>query len=217
MSTEAIAVGSAIISALALLVSFANYWSANLKVGQILMTKPTIFFFGWDQSDHPVPKIFMRSLLFSTANSGRVLEHLYLKIAAPNGESLYSFWGHTQGQPNSLTKGSGLFVGKQGFLADHHFNPDPATLIEVPYPFGTYEIEVIGRQFGDTTDRKMGRYSLELDANLADMLSQKVDGILWSLNPQENKYYPETQHRDRGISRTRDRSPRGVYFESLIK
>jgi hypothetical protein len=203
------------VSGLALLVSFGTFWVNYWKQGQVLMTKPTIFFFGWDHVGQPIPKIFMRSLLFSTANSGRVLENLYLKVSTPKGDALYSFWGHTQGQPNSLTRGSGLFIGKEGLLADHHFNPDPSIAIETPYSIGVYEIEVIGRQFGDAIDRKLGRYSLVLDAALVQILSQKADGILWSLNPQENKYYPETRQRDQGISRTRDRSPRGVFFESL--
>jgi hypothetical protein len=217
VSPESIAIGSVIISAFALLVSFANYYSSNLKVGQILMTKPTIFFFGWDNVPGPTPKIFMRSLLFSTSSSGRVLENLYLKISTPTGKVLFSFWGHTQGQPNSLSKGSGLFVGKEGFLADHHFNPDPSKPIQDPYTIGNYEIEVYGRQFGDSVERKLGRYSLHLDEGLAQVLAQKNDGVLWSLNPQDNKYFPETRNRDQGISRTRDRSPRDVYFESLQK
>ena len=215
MSPESIAIGSIFIAALALLVSFANYYSANLKIGQILMTKPTIFFFGWDHAEVPTPKIFMRSLLFSTSTKGRVLENLYLKVSTPNGETLFSFWGHTQGQSNSLTKGSGLFIPKNGFLADHHFNPDPSTTILNPFSAGDYEIEIVSRQFGDSVERKLGQYKLNLDSSFVQVLAQQTDGVLWSLNPKDNKYFPETRSRDRGTFRDRDRAPRGVYFESF--
>ncbi len=188
MSTETIAVGSAIISALALLVSFANYWSANLKVGQILMTKPTIFCFTWDGNR---PKIYLRTLLFATSNNGRVLENLYLLVKSPTQETIYSFWGHAHGGKETLTKGSGLFIPKNGYLADHHFNPDPSGNINIPYPVGLYEIEVIARQFEDTTDRKLGRYEIRLDPNFAAELANNETAVIWSLNPLSQSYHAE--------------------------
>jgi hypothetical protein len=176
------------VSILALVVSGLTLWFSHFKVGQILMTKPTIFFFGWDGIR---PKIFLRTLLFSTANNGRVLENLYLQVKSPTSECVYSFWGHTNSDANNLTRGSGLYIPKNGFLANHHFNPDPNTAITNPFPKGTYEIEVIARQFGDSANRKLGRFELQLDNEMSTLLYQRANGILWSLDPVDQSYHAE--------------------------
>jgi hypothetical protein len=180
-----------LISILALGVSGTTLWLSHLRQGYILMTKPTIFFFGWDIGIHPKPKIFLRSLLFSTASNGRVLENLYLNVKSPHGQSVFSFWGHTMSDSNRLVPGSGLFVGKNGFSANHHFNPDLGIDLEDPYPMGEYEIEVIARQFGDTVDRKLGRFVLKLDQEMSNSLKEKVDGVIWLLAPSDQSYYAE--------------------------
>lgn len=180
-----------LISILALGVSGLTLWLSHLRQGQILMTKPTIFFFGWDDLR---PKIFLRTLLFSTSTSGRILENMYLLVRSPRGESVFSFWGHTKADSNSLDRGSGLFVGKNGFLANHHFNPDPSADLKEPYPVGEYEVEVIARQFGETTDRKLGRYVLQLNQEMATSLKEKKNGVLWTLNPRDQTYFAEFSH-----------------------
>ena len=196
-SSSTIALLSVPISVLALGVSGLTLWLSHLRQGHIPMTRPAIFFFGWDKPDHPSPKIFFRSLLFSTANSGRVLENMYIRVKSPPGEAIFSFWGHTNSESNSLTRGSGLFIGKEGFLANHHFNPDPSIAVNNPYPMGEYEIEVITRQFGDTTDRKLGRFVLQLDQEMATSLEKKDEAVMWTLNPRVHSYHAEHSQRSR--------------------
>jgi hypothetical protein len=187
----AISILGVLFSVLAIGVSVTNLWLSQLKNGKILMTRPTIFFFGFDPDDRPIPKIFMRSLLFSTANNGCVLENMYLLVKSPTSESIYSFWGHTNSDGNNLTRGSGLYIPKNGFLANHHFNPDPSKGVTNPFPIGIYEIDVIARQFGDSTNRKLGRFELQLDEKMSVALNQENNGVMWSLNPIDQSYHAE--------------------------
>lgn len=57
---------SLFISITALLVSLITFWLSRLRKGMIRMTKPTIIFFGPDQSVES--KIFIRTLLYSTSD-----------------------------------------------------------------------------------------------------------------------------------------------------
>jgi hypothetical protein len=192
---SAIAYLSISISMIALGISFVSLWFSHIKQGQILMTRPTIFFFGWDEKNGTMnPKIFIRCLLFSTANSGRVLENLFLVVNGPIPTTIFSFWGHTMTESNSLVRGSGLFVSPHGHSANHHFNPHPGTQFNNEFVEGNYEIEVVGRQFGDTADRKLGRYVLEVSAESAKSLRAK-NGVLWTLDPQSRNYFPEVSTR----------------------
>jgi hypothetical protein len=193
-----IALISLIVSALALLVSFGSYWASHWKQGQVLMTKPTIFFFGWDGITTRTPKIFMRCLLFSTAQTGRILENLYLNVTGPNQNYCFDFWGHTVGDSNFLTKGSGLFIGQVGVSANHHFNPEKSIASNVIFSAGKYEIEVMCRQFGDTTDRKLGRFELELESHMSNLL-ENGSQVLWSLNPNSQSYRSEVSPRKDGL------------------
>jgi hypothetical protein len=196
------------VSGLALIVSFGTYWATHLKQGQVLMTKPTIFCFGWDGTIRARPKIFLRCLLFSTARSGRILENLYLLVHRDGQTYCFDFWGHTLGNDgNSLTRGSGLFVSQDGLPANHHFNPDGFSDGDFNFLAGNYVIEVLCRQFGDTMDRKIGRYELELSESLASVL-KKGDRILWTLNAEKHSYRSERFTNSHGLEN---------YVESIIK
>jgi hypothetical protein len=188
-----------LISILALCVSCLTLWISHLRRGKIMMMRPAIFFFGWDQVGSPLPKIFLRSLLFSNANRGRVLENMYLLVRSPKGETVFNFWGHANSGPGSLTRGSGLFISKDGYLADHHFNPEPRTDVTDSYPPGEYEIKVIVRQFGDSADITLGRYNLQLDQRWSTSLGSKIDGVLWTFNPRDQTYHANTSPRSRQL------------------
>ena len=109
---------SIIISTLALIVSGLTAWKALYQPGKIKMTQPTIIFFGPDGSSGP-PKIFLRSILFSTANKGHIIENMYVQLT--RGESAQNFNIWVYGEKEALARGSGLFVGKEGIACNHHF------------------------------------------------------------------------------------------------
>ncbi|MHA7871490.1 MAG: hypothetical protein ACX939_03980, partial [Hyphococcus sp.] len=74
---------SVLISAIALAVSAFTAWYTLFRRGALKMTQPTIVFFGPDVSRHsektPPPKVFLRTLLFSTGKRGRMIESMHVK------------------------------------------------------------------------------------------------------------------------------------------
>lgn len=127
-----------IISVVALLVSLATFWLTRMRRGTIKMTRPSVIFFGKDGGDSESAKIFLRTLLYSTADKGQYIEGMYLKLIKGGTSTTFNIW--TYGEKGQLKRGSGLFVGKQGVEADHHFLlPKKAKL---DFKAGEYTLEV---------------------------------------------------------------------------
>jgi hypothetical protein len=70
-----------------------------------------VIFFGYDSSPR-LPKIFLRTLLYSTSARGQVVEAMYVKLCQNGSERTFRFWGY--GETNKRSPGSGLFVGQTG-------------------------------------------------------------------------------------------------------
>ncbi len=103
-----IAVLSAAISLLALVVSTATMYFAWLRHGNLAMTKPALVFFGFDAVPRQTAKIFVRTLLYSTSAKGQIVESMYAKVLYEEVEQNFSFWGHADRE--QISPGSGLFV-----------------------------------------------------------------------------------------------------------
>jgi hypothetical protein len=63
------------ISVLSLAVSGLVAWLTLLRTGIVKMTQPTIIFFGPDGAKG-TPKVFLRTLLYSSANRGGIVENI---------------------------------------------------------------------------------------------------------------------------------------------
>ena len=133
------------ISIVSLAVSVGTFWLAFVDRGRLQMTKPTIVFFGYDMVPRAIPKVFLRTLLYSTAIRGQVVEGMFAKVRHGGSEQVFSFWGY--GETEKLTAGSGLHVSKTGFAANHHF---VLSVHETEYRFepGDYDIEVFANVVG---------------------------------------------------------------------
>ncbi|MFY9699402.1 MAG: hypothetical protein WAK34_13970 [Rhodoplanes sp.] len=114
-------------------------WLTHFRRGKLLLSQPTIFFFGWDVGERTTAKIMFRSVLFCTSKRGLVLENLYLKVRNRSDNFTFSFWGYDDGK--GMVRGSGVFVSETGIAAYHHFNPG---LDDEDFEFisGEYHVEV---------------------------------------------------------------------------
>ena len=86
------------------------------------MTQPTVVFFGPDGSqfeERRKNKIYLRSLLYSTAKKGQVLESLHVALHRNESKQNFNIWVY--GEIGSLKRGSGLFIPQEGVTFDHHF------------------------------------------------------------------------------------------------
>jgi hypothetical protein len=83
---------STTISLFALSTSAITAWLTLVRRGTVKMTQPTIIFFGPDSGrshEPPLPKVFLRALLFATSKRGRVIESMY--VALSRNESRQNF------------------------------------------------------------------------------------------------------------------------------
>src|ERR1700674_4393475 len=111
------------ISTLSLAVSAVTAWLTLFRRGTVKMTQPTVIFFGPDtprsHSGTPLPKVYLRTLLFSTSKRGRVIESMHVALSRNETHQNFNIWVY--GERGKLVRGSGLFVGETGIAADHHF------------------------------------------------------------------------------------------------
>jgi hypothetical protein len=111
------------VSVLALVVSSVTAWLTLFRHGTIKMTQPTSIFFGPDSpraSDGiALPKVYLRTLLFSTSKRGRVVESMHVALLRNEMHQNFNIWVY--GEREKLVRGSGLFVGETGVAANHHF------------------------------------------------------------------------------------------------
>jgi hypothetical protein len=84
-----------LISIAALVLSGVTAWLTLLGRSRILMTQPTVIFFGPDggpKSSHsPEAKVFLRTLLYSSGKRGHVVEYMFLR--EHRGETRQNFNG----------------------------------------------------------------------------------------------------------------------------
>lgn len=103
---------------MALLVSFWTFWLSKLRKGTIKMTRPTVIFFGPDGAGKEHKKVFIRTLLYSTADRGIYIQNMYIRLQRGESHQNFNVWVYDN---NGLVRGSGLFVGKEGIACNHHF------------------------------------------------------------------------------------------------
>lgn len=109
------------ISCLALIVSGITAWLTFFRKGKLLMTQPTTVFFGPDGSkfEGSKSKVYLRTLLYSTAKIGHVLESLHISLQRNESKQNFNIWVY--GEKGKLHRGSGLFIPQEGVTFDHHF------------------------------------------------------------------------------------------------
>jgi len=160
-----------LLAASSLLLSFFTLWITQFRRGRLCMTQPTLLCL---KRDLPIgePKIFLRTLLYTTASKGRVVEAMFLRVHQPAGTYTFDFWGHTEG--GKLTLGSGLFVGQPGVACDHHFNPRRGS-DNFLFIAGKYRIEVFAVIAGKAKPIKLKEIQFDLDGQHAIELLQITD------------------------------------------
>jgi len=155
--------------------SVFTLWAAQFRRGNLQMTHPTLICFKFDWPRRR-PKIFLRSLLFSTASRGRVIEAMLLKVHGPVGVMTFDYWGHTEA--GKLTLGSGLFVGQTGVASDHHFNPHMGVQ-QFEFWQGEYKIDVFAKIVGMEERRKLASLSVVLSGDAAAEINQFEEAAIY--------------------------------------
>jgi hypothetical protein len=172
-----------VISVIALLVSLATLWLSNIRKGTIKMTRPSVLFFGKDGGNSDAAKVFLRTLLYSTADKGQYIESIYIQLTRDDMCETFNIW--TYGEKGTLKRGSGLFVGKHGVEADHHFLLPKQG--EFNFKAGTYSLGVYV-ELVNKRPQRIWHQSLVVSNAEAKELRRIHTGLYFDWQPEEQSY-----------------------------
>ncbi|MCO8625008.1 hypothetical protein [Burkholderia multivorans] len=195
---------SLVVSVLALSVSAVTAWLTLFQRGTVRMTQPTVIFFGPDairaHGEEPPPKIYLRSLIFSTSKRGRVIESMHASLSRGESRQTFNIWVYGD---QRLARGSGLFVGETGIVANHHFlaSQDGNTFRFLP---GLYRLDVYARLLGDSEQKLLFSQELELSAEIFESLKKSGAGLYFDWGPDSQRYLPHVESRQPPTERLLD-------------
>jgi hypothetical protein len=178
---------SATISVLALSISAVTAWLTLGRRGTVKMTQPTVIFFGPDSgrsNEAPLPKVFLRSLLFATSKRGRVIESMYVALSRNESRQNFNIWVYGN---EKLVRGSGLFVGETGVEANHHFLI-PRDGNHFRFTEGRYRMDVFAKLLGDQHQSLLFSQTLEISRETATLLEKPDAGLYFDWGPDSSRY-----------------------------
>ena len=176
------------VSVLALAVSTTTAWLTLFRRGSVKMTPPTVIFFGPDiprlRSEVPAPKIYLRTLLFSTSKRGRIIQSMHVALSRNETHQNFNIWVYGD---ERLVRGSGLFVGETGVEANHHFLT-PRDVTSFHFTEGRYQLDVFAHILGDQKQTKLFSQTLEISRESAAALNQSNAGLYFDWGPDSGRY-----------------------------
>lgn len=150
------------------------------------MTKPSTIFLGPDAG--PItdrkPKVYFRSLLYSTAKRGRVVEGMFVKLRRNESTQNFSVWVYGE---KDLSRGSGLYVGESGIATNHHFLT-PRDENSFRYEVGDYKLEVFAHLVGEKQTIKLFSCDLPITKDESAALRDDHSGLYFDWAPEAQTY-----------------------------
>ena len=183
------------ISIFALAVSSVTAWLTLFRRGTVRMTQPTVIFLGPDGRRHsnavPQPKVYIRTLLFSSSKRGRIIESMHVKLSRNETRQNFNIWVYGD---DKLVRGSGLFVGETGVSANHHFLA-PKDGGDFRFVEGNYSLEVYAKLLGDDAALCLLSQSLVISRETAIALQEPGTGLYFDWGPDSGRYIPHIDKR----------------------
>jgi hypothetical protein len=187
---------SIVVSVLSLMVSITTAWLTLLRRGTVKMTQPTVIYFGPDggsrsDPDKPLPKVFLRTLLFCTSKRGRIIESMHVALSRNETHQNFNVWVYGN---EKLVRGSGLFVGETGVEANHHFlSPRDGSAFR--FAEGHYRVDVFARLLGDEKQTRLFSQALEVSREFAAALAEPNAGLYFDWGPDSSRYLQHVENR----------------------
>jgi hypothetical protein len=185
------------ISTLSLAVAATTAWLTLFRRGTVKMTQPTVIFFGPDaprsHENIPLPKVYLRTLLFATSKRGRVIESMHVALSRNEMHQNFNIWVY--GERDKLERGSGLFVGETGISSNHHFLT-PKDGASFRFIEGHYKLEVFAHLLGDPKPIRLFVQELDISRDTATALQQERSaGLYFDWGPDSSRYLPHVETR----------------------
>jgi hypothetical protein len=182
------------LSVAAIVISLVTAWATMWRRGRVRMTQPTLIHFGFDRSPLSEsiglkPKVYLRTLLFSSGKRGNIVENMYVRIR--HGETVQTFNVWVLGE-RDLARGSGLYVGQDGITCNHHFLLPPDGT-EFVFRDGEYAIEVFATLFRRRNPIKLHESKLMLRDADANSMSGGRGGCFFDWSPESERYHTHVE------------------------
>lgn len=175
-------------SGTALLISALTAWATLFRRGSLAMTQPTVIFFGPDGSglsnDTNSPKIYLRTLIFSTGKRGHMIESMHVKLTRNETVQNFNIWVYGD---DRLQRGSGLFVGESGVTSNRHFLM-PKDGQTFKFVSGAYNLQVYARRLRARKDDLLWSQELLVGDEQSKMLKNQGTGMYFDWGPDSKKY-----------------------------
>jgi len=184
-----LSVVSIVIASLSMLLSASTLWLTLLRRGAVGMTKPTfIAFFQAHRVDGP--KIFLRSLLYSTARRGQLVESMFVRLRRGESSQTFNVWAYGE---RELARGSGIYVGHEGLTFNHHFLlPKDGT--EFRFLPGDYVLE-IHAALVNQKPLLLQQIKLHVTDEHAAALKEKHAAVFFDWGPDAGTYHAHVNRR----------------------
>lgn len=145
-------------------------WLTLLRRGTVRMTKPTIVYFGPDGASRKAgpakPKIFLRSLVYSTGKRGHIIESMFATVRRGETRQTFNVWVYGE---DKLARGSAIYVGETGVACNHHFLlPEDGTRFE--FLAGDYRLDVYAALVGRSASLHLYSVTLTISEQAAMQL-----------------------------------------------
>ncbi len=179
-----------LISGCSLAVSALVAYLTLFRKGAVEMTQPTTIYFGADAGNADTkslaPKVYLRTLLYSTAKRGNVISSLHVRLTRGETTQTFNIWVYGE---EKLSRGSGLFVGEQGIVLNHHFLP-PNDGTAFKFLPGTYKLELFAAQVDQPKPKLLWSVNLDLPQNLSEkMQNDLAGGLHFDWQPNSGSYH----------------------------
>ncbi len=182
-------IAAIVIAIFSLFVAGLTAWLTLLRKGTIKMTQPTMIFFGRDPEG--MSKVFLRTLLYSTSRRNQIVESMFVKVK--RGETLQTFNLWVYGD-TFLARGSGITVGIDGLVCNHHFlTPKDGTTYD--FLSGGYTIEVYASLVSRRSPLLLSIINLSLSDEHATAMRNKDVGVFFDWGPDSQNYHAYVDER----------------------
>lgn len=158
------------------------------------MTRPTTIYFGPDgrlnkllQGKPKPSKVYLRSLIYSTAKRGHIIESMFVTLRRGETQQTFNIWVY--GERDDLKRGSGLFVGDNGVTFNHHFTP-PKDGSGYSFLPGDYQMDVYAVVIGRKNRIHLLSTQLNLSNTFSDAIRAHSDvGVHFDWGPDSDRYH----------------------------
>lgn len=169
-----------IFSIISLLISILTFWLTRVRKGKLKMTRPSLICF-LGQNGNDEPKVFMRTLLYGTADQGQYVQNMFIRLHQADTIQNFNIWAYGD---NGVVRGSGLFISKSGISLYHHFLLSKnGQWILLP---GDYRLEVFAETV-NASAKKIFEQNLTLTTEQANDIKQGK-AVYFDWAPDTEKY-----------------------------